>query len=401
MVKQALSNVKVLDLSQGIAGPYCAKLLANFGAEVVKIEKPGEGDEARKMGPFPNDEPHPEKSGTFLYLNTSKKSITLNLKSETGARIFKDLVKKVDIVVENFEPGKMAELGLSYEVLKEINPHLIMTSISNFGQTGPYRDYKATNLTTFGLSGAMYFTRDSTKSDRGPVMMGGAQPEYIGGLVGFIATLVALFNRTTTDIGHWVDVPIVECVASTLTTAFTEYSYMGLIPKIASRVIHGFPTENYPCKDGHVNLTPGLGGAPNIALLIEKPELQDDPLFARPRVRQERAKDFEALILPWLKEHDKQEIVEQAQELRLAFAPVLNSAELVDDVQLKARDFFVKINHPFAGELSYPGAPAKLSETPWQAGRAPLLGEQNEEIYCSWLGYAKEDLVKMRETGVI
>jgi crotonobetainyl-CoA:carnitine CoA-transferase CaiB-like acyl-CoA transferase len=398
MVEYALSDVKVLDVTQRIAGPYCTKLLSSFGAEVIKIEEPGEGDETRKMAPFFEDEPHPEKSGAFLYLNTSKKSITLNLKNETGTKIFKDLVKDADIVVESFEPGVMAELGLSYEELSEINPRLIMTSISNFGQTGPYRNYKATNLIAFGLSGAMYFTREL---GREPIMIGGSQAEYIGGVFSFISTMIALLNRAVTNIGRWVDVSIVECVASTLTTVFTKYSYMGMIPKVSSHVIHGFPIDNYPCKDGYVNLTPGLGGAPNMALLIEKPELQDDPLFARPRVRQERPKDFEALLLPWLKEHNKQEVVELAQELRLAFAPVLNSAELLDDAQLKAREFFVKVEHPIVGELTYPGAPAKLSETPWQMGRAPLLGEHNEEIYCGQLSYAKEDLVKLREWGVI
>jgi len=156
-MEQALSDVRVLDLTHYVAGPYCTKLLADYGAEVVKIEKPGEGDGARRMGPFLGDGPHPEKSGLFLHLNTSKKGITLNLKTRTGIEIFKKLVKDVDILVENFEPRVMTSLGMDYETLADINPRLVMTSISNFGQTGPYRDYKATELVISAMGPHMFF----------------------------------------------------------------------------------------------------------------------------------------------------------------------------------------------------------------------------------------------------
>jgi crotonobetainyl-CoA:carnitine CoA-transferase CaiB-like acyl-CoA transferase len=143
MGKKAFSDLKVLDCTQGVAGPYCTKWMADFGAEVIKVERPTEGDIARRMGPFLKDEPHPEKSGTFFYLNTNKKSITLNLESETGVKIFKELVRKVDVLVEDFEPGKLSDLGLSHETLKKLNPRLVMNSITDFGQTGPYRHYEA------------------------------------------------------------------------------------------------------------------------------------------------------------------------------------------------------------------------------------------------------------------
>jgi len=154
-MEQALSDVKVLDLTRFVAGPYCTKLLADYGADVIKIEKPGEGDPTRRMGPFLGDDPHPDKSGLFLHLNTSKRGITLNLKSEIGKKIFRELVKGVDILVENFSPRVMPGLGLEYEALETLNPRLVMTSISNFGQSGPYRDFKASELILYGMGGAM------------------------------------------------------------------------------------------------------------------------------------------------------------------------------------------------------------------------------------------------------
>ena len=401
MEKQAFSDLRVLDCTQGISGPYCAKLLADFGAEVIKIEKPGEGDVARRMGPFPKDEPHPEKSGTFFYLNTNKKSITLNLKSEAGKKIFKELVREADVMLEDFEPGAISELGLSNEALREMNPRLVMTSISDFGQTGPYKRYKATNLTLCGLGGVMYTSRPPNKPTGRPVIEGGSQAEYTTGLLSFIATVGALINRPRTNKGVWIDISAIESVATTLTMHFGEYSYLGVSRRTNLFAIHGYPIGySYACKDGWLSLTPGIGGAPSIPLLMEKPELQDEPLFAKPSARMAEPEKFDALVLPWLKEHNKWEITKEAQELRLAFTPVLSPRELLEDEQLKARKFFTNANHPVMGEVTYAGAPAKLSETPWREGKAPLLGEHNNEIYEA-LGYSKENLVRLREEGVI
>ena len=165
MKQKALDGVKVLDLTHHIAGPYCTKLMADYGAEVIKIERPGLGDGARQMGPFYKNDPHPEKSGFFLYLNTNKKGITLNLKSTTGINIFKDLVREADIVVENFRPGVMARLGIGYDSLSEINPELVMTSISNFGQSGPYRDFNSTEIVADAMGGWMHVVGMGVASD--------------------------------------------------------------------------------------------------------------------------------------------------------------------------------------------------------------------------------------------
>ncbi len=193
MTEKAFSGIRVLDCTQGIDGPYCTKLLADFGAEVIKIE-PREGDYTRKVGPFLNDKPDPEGSGTFFYLNTNKKSVTLELTTTQGAAIFRKLVSTADLLVENFTPGSMAELGLGTDSLKQENARLVITSISAFGQNGPYRDFKSTNLTLSGLGGTMYTMRPGKKPKDRPVKAGGFQAEYTTGVLSFIATVAALLN---------------------------------------------------------------------------------------------------------------------------------------------------------------------------------------------------------------
>ena len=401
MTGQAFNQIVVLDCSEGIAGGYCTKLLADFGATVIKIEKPDMGDTTRRMGPFLKDEPDKEKSGTFFYLNTNKKSITLNLESETGKNIFFKLLAQADVVVENFAPGTMATIGLSYESLAKKKPQIILTSISGFGQTGPYRDYKTTNLVTFGLSGAMYTSRPATHTSSRPVVEGGQQAEFTTGLLSFTATVAALTNRIDTGKGTWIDMSAQECMASTLGANLSEYPYLGLSRKTNPFAIHGYPIGySVACKDGWISLTPGLGGAPNIPLLIERPDLLEDPLFTRPAQRMAEPEKFDALLAPWLMEHTKWEITKQAQELKLAFTPVLIPGELIDDEHLKAKGFFVKTQHPVMGEVTYPGAPFRLSETPARVGKAPLLGEDNEVIYGG-IGLSKEDLVTLTQQGII
>ena len=400
-MQQALNGLKVIDCTQGIAGPYCTKLLADFGADVVKIEQPGKGDITRSMGPFAGEEPDKEKSGAFFYLNTNKKSLTLNLQDSKGIKILKELVQDTDVLAESYKPGEMANLGLSYDTLKQISPDLIMLSITYFGQTGPYRDYAATNLTAYGLGGAMFTMRPATKPMERPVVEGGVQAEYTTGILSYIATMGALINRAITHQGTHIDMATMECVASTLMGHIAEYSYAGLIRRTNPFAIHGYPIGySVPCKDGWISLTPGIGGAPNIPLLIEKPDMMDNSIFTEPRARMADPKKFDSILSPWLMEHDKWEITREAQKLRLAFTPVLSPKELLDDEQIQAREFFASVEHPVMGEVTYPGAPAKLGDSPWRAGRAPLLGEHNGEI-LGQLGYTENDINQMGAEGII
>ena len=400
MIQQALDGISVLDLGEYVSGPYCAKMLAAFGAEVIKVEKPGKGDVARRMGPFPGDEPHPERSGAFLYLNTGKKSITLNLESATGLQIFKELVGTTDVLVENFQPGVMASLGLDYTTLESINPRLVMTSITGFGQSGPYRDYKMSSIVGYAMSGHQYINGEP---DREPLQGPGPQPEYQGGLHGFFGTMAALYSREDTDQGQCVDVSIMECLTGFHQFTIIRYTYGGEIKsRTGNRYESSYPITIYPCKDGHVALSASSPQQQELLYaLVGMPELGEDPRFISPLDRIANAEAYDALVMPWFQERTKEEIFHTCSQWRVPCAPVTHPGELLSDPHFREREFFVEVDHPEAGKLPYPGAPFRMSETPWQTSRAPLLGEHNEEIYCQRLGYSREDLVKLRERGCI
>jgi crotonobetainyl-CoA:carnitine CoA-transferase CaiB-like acyl-CoA transferase len=399
-VEQVLDNIRVLDLSEYISGSYCTKMLAAFGAEVIKVEIPDDGDNARRMGPFPNDRPNPEKSGTFLYLNTGKKSITLDFRTATGLELLKKLVKTADVLVENFEPRTIPELGLGYDTLETINPRLIMASITGFGQNGPYRDYKMTSIAGYALSGHQYITGEP---DREPLQGPGPQSEYQGGLHGFFGTLAALYSREESGQGQQVDVSIMECMAGFHQFTIIRYTYGGEIKtRTGNRYEYTYPVTIYPCKDSHVALSASTRSQQELLFsLVGMPELTEDPRFIRPSDCLANADALDDLLRPWFEERTRDEIFHTCEQWRVPCAPVTSPGEMLDDPHLNERRFWVEIDHPEAGKLAYPGAPFRMSATPWQAGQAPLLGEHNEEIYCLNLGYTRDDLVLLRETNVI
>jgi len=385
----------VLDLSENISGPYCAKLLADYGAEVIKVERPGGGDAARSIGPFLKDEPHPEKSGLFLYLNTNKKGITLNLKDRSGQGILKRLVQQADVLVQNYEPRLLPGLGLCYEELEQVKPGLIMTSISYFGQTGPYRDYKGSEMIALALGGLMYMTG---APDREPLKGSGFQAEFQAGLNAAVAAMTALYFREATGQGQHIDVSVMEVVASILEAAVLNHEYNGTVRGRAGARHHSaYPSTILPCRDGYVHVHASTDWEA-FSRFMEAPGLLDPKFEGAHRLY---ADEMDELMLPWLLAHDADEIFTSAQTWRFPFAKVLDIDELLEDVQYKDRGFWVEVDHPIAGWLTYPGAPFKMEETPWKAGRAPLLGEHNEEIYCGRLGFTREDLVLLRESGVV
>ena len=406
MPEQALSDVKVLDLTWHIAGPYCTKLLAGYGAEVIKVEKPGEGDPTRRMGPFFKDDPHPEKSGLFLHLNTNKKGITLNLKSATGKKILKALVSDVDILVESFSPRVMPSLGLDYQTLEQINPKLVMVSISNFGQSGPYRDFKASEIVEYAMGGEMYSTGTA---GREPLKLGGNVTQYQAGTVAAVATMGALYGAECQEVGQHVDVSIMETQAGSTDRRIIYllgYACAGVLttrwppPREAVRMMI-LPQGVYPCKDGFINTLSLPQWWPRYLEAMEMPELKDDPRFQN-IFSAEAGMEFDAIWYSWLADHTKAELFEIFREARIASAPVNSPEDLLKYPHLKERQYFTEIDHPETGKVDYPGAPFKMTETPCQARHpAPLLGQHNEEIYCKLLGYSREELVKLRESGVI
>jgi CoA:oxalate CoA-transferase len=392
MKDMLLSGLTVLDLGHYISGPYCTKLLAGMGAEVIKIEKPDEGDPSRRMGPFPDDAPHLEKSGTFLYLNTGKKSITLNLKTDTGKTIFKRLLKDADVVVENFKPGVMSNLGISYDDLKNISPGLIMTSISNFGQNGPYRDYRADEMVILAMGGFMYL---GGYPEREPLRLGFSASQYKGGLAGFTGTMAAFYYAQKHGIGQHVDISLMECIVASHFQAIEQYSYTGTIQK-RNRTMLAFPV-----KDGIVQFNMQPHHWPKMTQMIGMPELTQNPKFNTTEQRRIHAEELETILLSWMLDHTTKEVYELGQSIGLPVGFAATTADLFEAEQYKDRGFLVEIDHPLVGKLIYPGSPFKIDGLGWNNNRAPLLGEHNNEIYCQKLGYSKNDLVVLRQNGII
>lgn len=399
----ALTDVTVVDLTHYIAGPFCTKLLADYGADVIKVERPNEGDGARRMGPFAGDQPHIEKSGLFLHLNTNKKGVTLNLKTRRGIDILKELVRDADILVESFAPRVMPALGLDYETLAAVNPRLVMTSISNFGQTGPYRDFKATELVLSAMGPHMYVEGEP---DREPLKYPGYKAQYLAGTNAAGATLGALFGSRATGWGQQVDVSIMESLCSPPegAAALMSYEFCGRdMDRPGARRAGGYPWGVYPCKDGFVfvwGMVPLFW--PRTVRWLGMPELLTDERFATGETRRYHRGEFEAIMLPWLAERTVEEVVRSAQAQRLPTAPVYTIDEVLKDPHFAARGFFVEVDHAVAGRATYAGLPFRLPATPSAAQRAaPLLGQHNREVYAERLGYSEAQLEMLQDEGVI
>lgn len=399
MAEQALEDIRILDLSEGIAGPYCTRLLGGYGADIIKIEKPGEGDKSRKVGPFPKDIPHPERSALFLNLNINKKGVTLNPGSIAGRKILRQLVETVDILVESFRPGQMSDWGLDYENLGKINPILVMSSVTPFGQTGPYRHYRASSAVLDALGGHTFIQGDP---EREPLRYPEGTAEYTAGMFTSVAVMGALFSSADTGKGQHIDISILDCLPGLDAFRTVKWTHVGVIQQRTGGRYAGWPGKVYQCRDGYIGLC-GIGPTGTLIPMysvMEIPELLD-PKYETHLQRDELAEELDDIIQPWLMEHDRYEIFHALQEVRVQ-AGVCNSAEdLLDDPGHEAREFWKEIEHPEAGKLRYPGEPVRMSETAWQAGRAPMLGEHNEQIYQGELGYSSKELVKLKGNGVI
>ena len=357
------------------------------------------------MGPFFQDDPGSEKGALFLHLNTNKKSVTLNLQTSAGRDIFKALVQHADAVVENFSPGTMERLGFSYEVLEQINPRIVMTSISNFGQSGPYRDFKGTELMLFGMSGGMI---QEGARDREPLKYAGYQAQYFSGAHAAAATMTALTGCRLHGVAQHVDTSIFEAVRSIPELETARYGYTGPQPEsvVARRPYYyttgSFPSGVYSCKDGYVVFFANQRHFKKVCTMIERPELASDPRFSTREALQRNSDDFLVEFINWLSDKPARKIVDIAQSLRIPAAPTNRINELFEEPQLKARNYFVNVDHPVVGRQTYPGAPFRLPESPWAVNSpAPLLGQHNEEVYLGALGLSKSDLVVLAEQGVI
>lgn len=412
-----LEGVRVLDLTQYIAGPYCTRLMAGLGADVVKVERPPAGDPIRGLGSFasrPNvfreygaDEPV-EDGAWHLYLNASKRSIGLDLKTKEGRQVSLDLARKADVLVENFSPGTLDRLGLGYRELRGVNPALVITSISNFGQTGPYRDWRAVEATLYAMGGLMNITGEP---DQEPLKEGAPLAQLGAGQNAFAATMAALMFAEETGEGQEIDVSIAEYATNILENALMQYSYSGQeYTRVGNRGYGRAAWGIYPCQDGHVGIIAGPDHRwPEVARIMEREELAD-PRYSSRRGRQEFADEVDALMLPWLIDHDKVDIFKAGQESGLGFSFVATMKDILEMEQLVARGYFVDIEHPVAGSLTYPGAPitCEADADAWEFRRAPLFAEHGGTVLSDWLGLdaarvnelAGKDIIRLGANGL-
>lgn len=399
---KALAGVKILECCNLVTGPYCTKLLADLGAEVVKIEEPGSGDEARRRGPFKNDIPHPERSGLFIFLNTNKLGITLNLKNQKGREILASLVKESDILVEDYPSQQAKALGLDYEVLSKLNPKLVMCSITPFGQTGSYRDYKSYSLNTLHAGGQGYLIPGGAEYlDRPPVKVANFFADFCCGQVAAIAILAILYQVNITGVGEHIDISKQEALMFYERWGVTRYANENLV---VSRATEGYTVGGImPCKDGFTMFWCVLPHEwERLKKLMGSPSWAEDEKFRELNSAILHWEEANAYILEWLINYSAEELYHMGQSAGVPFAMVRTAEDLFNSDQMKAREFFVPIEHPAVGTVEYPSAPYKLSETPWRVDRpAPLLGEHNEEIYCQRLGDSKEYLVRLKAAGII
>ena len=393
----ALNGIKVLDLTEDVAGSFCARLLADYGADVLKLEPPG-GSALRRLGPFFHDDPHPEKSLFFLVMNLNKKGATLDLEHASGQKIFKELVSHVDVVVESHRPGLLASMGLGYPQLEEINPGLVMTSITPFGQEGPYSQFKGEEVVNYAMGMIMSI---SGMQGREPLKHGGFQAQYEGGLNAAAATSMAIFMQETTGLGQHIDLSVTECVASSMMAVQTTYPFMGGV-QTRRRPTGGQFTHPMACSDGWIIVQPGGGASwDDIAEFFEAPELLE-PRFAQPAQRSLNGEELDRIVLDAIKDRAKWELFPKAAEARMLFGLVQTPSELAHCPQLESRDFFREVDHPVMGRLRVPAVLFNYGLTPYQMQMAsPTLGQHNREIYRDGLGYSRQDLDCLRQMEVI
>lgn len=400
MSSSALQGLRVLDLADD-KGMFCAKLLADAGADVIKVEPPG-GDPARNIGPFLRDEPHPERSLYFWYNNTSKRGITLNLKSNNGQEIFRRLIGITDVVVETFPPRYLKKLTLDYATLKELNPRLIMTSITNFGQTGPYRDYKSSDLVASALGGQMYVCGDS---DTPPLKPYGGQAYFVASLFGAVGTLLALHYRHLSDQGQHVDISMQECIAAAIEPVNVRYLYDQVVVRRQGSLQWNNAFRLFPCRDGYILLSLFQQWDTLVEWLDSEGMAADlkDEKWRNPEVQLKEMEHIIQVLERWTRRHTRAELVEHGQLMHFPWAAVNSIGELWDDPQLLERGFFIQVAHSEQGtSFKYPGAPYKFSRSPWQISRrAPLIGEHNQQIFGEELGFSRAEIAELVSRGVV
>ena len=392
-----------MELAHSLSGAFCAKLLADQGANTVKVEPPGWGDPARREPPFINGIPDPDSSTIFLAFNTNKRGITLDIEQPQGRELLLRLVADADVLIESYPPGHLESLDLGYQVLRETNAKLVVSSITYFGQTGPYRDYQGGDLVVQALGGFLNAVTGS--ADRPPMGTTLEQMEITAARNGAIAIMAALLQRRQSGEGQQIDLSTMEAAVSTPSGLIQPYSFTGRSPKRGGSDGNVMDGMHLPTKDGEVTLTTaGTGGRPMEAWseFLEEPRLLD-PKFATRPSRLENWKELHTLVAPKLALWNNLDLMHETMARGLVIGLVQNPQQVVDSPHLAERGYFVEIDHPEAGSLKYP-SPGFLmdEENPMEGSKsAPTLGEHNSEILGGELGLSAEELGQLRASQII
>ena len=391
-----LKGMRVLDLTRILAGPYATMILRDLGAEVIKIEQPGTGDEARDFGPFKND-----FSLYFMSVNRGKKSVTLNLKSQRGKELFLELVKGSDILVENFRPGTMEKLGLDYESLKEHQPSLLYAACSGFGQTGPYAMRGAYDMIIQGMGGIISITGEP---DRPPVRVGTSIGDITSALFTAIGILSALRHRDQTGEGQLIDVGMLDCQVAILENAMVRYFSTGDIPRPLGRRHPAItPFEVFESADGYVVIAIGNNELwRKFCEHVGQPELIDDERFSTNALRTENHEALFPILAEIMCHRTTDAWVEALEAIGVPCGPVNTVDKVANDPQVLARDMIAEVEHDTTGTVQIPGIPIKLSETPGQIDDpAPNLGEHTVEVLTGLLGLGTEEVNQLKQDRIV
>ena len=393
-----LAGIRILDLSWILSGPFATMILGDLGAEVIKVERPGSGDLARGNGPFINGE-----SSYFMSLNRGKQSLALDLQTEQGKEVFLKLVKKSDAVVENFLPGTMKRLGLDYATVKKHNPAIIYASVSGFGQTGPYAQTRALDITIQAMGGMMSLTGEP---DGPPLRPGASLGDITAGLFTVIGILSALHERQKSGKGQFIDISMLDCQLAILENAFARYFATGKIPqRLGTRHPVFTPFQTFKTKDGYIAIAL-VGGTRNqwplFCAAIGRLELIDDERYQTGEARTEHYAELKPILNKAMKKKTTAQWLREIVELGIACGPINNIAQVASHPQVKAREMITEVPHPRLGKVKLVNSPIKLSRTPAAVKKAPPdLGQDTRELLTELLNMRKSDIKKLKESGAI
>lgn len=394
-----LTGVQILDISTMIAAPFGATLLADLGAEVTKIELPGKGDTLRTVGPWKGTEPL-----RWPGLARNKKSVTLDIRSEEGAEIFKKLISGVDILIENFRPGTLEKWNLGYEELKKVNPKLVMVRVSGYGQTGPYREKAGFGTPGTAFSGHTYL---QGYSDRPPVSPSYSLLDYITGIYTAFACVSAIYHRDVhkQPEGQVVEMGLYESIFRMMEFLIAEYDQNGKVrersPGLAG---HSSPAGTYETKDGKfvVLVCSTDSTFDRLAEAMERKDMLKDPRYYTNVERLKHDHEVQEIVSNWIKSFTQDELQAKLDSFGVPVSPIYSIEDIFNDPQYRERENIVEVEHPRLGKIKVPGVVPKFSHTPGAIRhRAPELGEHNEEILGGKLGLSSEDLAVLKEKGVI